>query len=87
MYKISDELIKFIEKTMGSWRVELTTGGRSLTEAKIQRYIPGRCTITIIICNSDDTTQLHTQEMHRRIQTKYIARKNQPPNVYGRHEK
>ena len=37
MYKISDEVINFIEKTMKTWRMELTVGGRSLAEAKIQR--------------------------------------------------
>ena len=30
MYKISDEVIKFIEKTMENWKVELTDGGKSL---------------------------------------------------------
>ena len=39
MYKISDEVINFIEKTMKTWRVELTTGGRNLAETKIQRGI------------------------------------------------
>ena len=39
MYKISHEVINFIEKTMKTWRVELTAGGRSLAEAKIQRGI------------------------------------------------
>ena len=39
MYKISDEVITFIEKTMKTWRVELTTGGRSLAEEKILRGI------------------------------------------------
>ena len=39
MYKISHEVIKFIEKTMKTWRVELTAGGRSLAETKIQRGI------------------------------------------------
>ena len=39
MYKISDEVINFIEKTMKTWRVELTWWGRSLAEAKIQRGI------------------------------------------------
>ena len=39
MYKISDEFINFIEKTMKTWRVEWIAGGRSLTEAKIQRGI------------------------------------------------
>ena len=42
MLKISYEVINFIEKTMESWRVELTAGGRNLVEAKIQRGIfPG----------------------------------------------
>ena len=39
MYKISHEIINFIEKTMKTWRVELTAGGRSLAEAKIQKDI------------------------------------------------
>ena len=39
MYKISHEVIKFIEKTMQTWRVELTAGGRTLAETKIQRGI------------------------------------------------
>ena len=39
MYKISDEVINFTEKTLKTWRVELTAGGRSLAEAKIQRGI------------------------------------------------
>ena len=39
MYKISHEVINFIEKTMQTWRVELTAGGRALAEAKIQRGI------------------------------------------------
>ena len=39
MYKISHEVINFIEKTMKTWKVELTAGGRSLAEAKVQRGI------------------------------------------------
>ena len=38
MYKISDEVINFIDKTMKTWRVELTAG-RRLAEAKIERGI------------------------------------------------
>ena len=38
-YKISDEAINFIEKTMKTCRVELTAGVRSLAEIKIQRSI------------------------------------------------
>ena len=39
MYKISHEVIKFIEQTMKTWRVDLTAGGRSIAETKIQRGI------------------------------------------------
>ena len=39
MYKISGEVINFIEKTMKTWRVELTAGGESLADVKIQRVI------------------------------------------------
>ena len=39
MYKISDEVMKFIDQTLENWRVELIAGGKSLTEAKIQRGI------------------------------------------------
>ena len=34
-----------------------------------ERYIPGRCNITITICNSDDTSQPHTQDLNIPIQT------------------
>ena len=37
MRNILDELIKFIGKTMKTYRVELTAGGKSLAEAKIER--------------------------------------------------
>ena len=40
-----------------------------------ERHIPGKCTITITICNSDDTTQSHSQEMHRWIQTSINRKK------------
>ena len=36
MSKISDKVINFIEKTMKTWRVELTAGAKSLTGTKIQ---------------------------------------------------
>ena len=50
------------------------------------RHIPGKCIITITIRNSDDATQSHSQEMHSRIQTQLIARKDQPLNVNRRHQ-
>ena len=46
---------------METKRVELTPGGKKLSRSKDpERHIPGRCTITITICNSDDGTQLHS---------------------------
>ena len=39
MYKIPDQIVQFIEKTMQTWRIELTAVGQSLAEVKIQRVI------------------------------------------------
>ena len=39
IYKISDKVLNFIEKTMETLRVKLTADGRKLAEAKIQRDI------------------------------------------------
>ena len=39
MYKISDEIIKSIEKAMKTWRVDLTAKGSRLAEAKVQRGV------------------------------------------------
>ena len=39
MCKIPDQVKQFIKKTMQTWRVELTKGGKSLAEVKIQRDI------------------------------------------------
>ena len=36
MYKISGEVIKFIEHTMENGRIELTAKGKSLAEVKIR---------------------------------------------------
>ena len=39
MHKISAEAIKFIKKTMETWRVELTAGRKSLAKLKIRKGI------------------------------------------------
>ena len=49
IYKISHEVINFIEKTMKTCTVELTAGGRSLADTKIQRDFLRWCTITVTI--------------------------------------
>ena len=90
MYQISNEIIRFIEKTIETWKVELTAGGKSLTGENPKRDFPGRCIINMTICYHDDAThaiQLHTQE---NIQTdrNFVNRKkkNQSFNVHRRHQ-
>ena len=39
IYKISDEVIKFIKEAMKTWKVEFTARGRILAEVKIQKCI------------------------------------------------
>ena len=39
MYKITDKVIKFTEKTMENRKVKLTAGRKSLDEVKIQRRV------------------------------------------------
>ena len=46
MYKISDEVINFIDKTMETYGVELRAVGKSLAEAKVQRSIFQRDTLS-----------------------------------------
>ena len=49
MYKISNEVINFIKKTMKTWRVELIAGGKSSAETKIQRESPSPLLFIIAI--------------------------------------
>ena len=39
MYKVPNQIIQFIEKTMQTRSVKLTAGGQSLAQVKIQRGI------------------------------------------------
>ena len=75
MYKISDEIIKCIEKTIENWRVELTAGRKAKLRWSPDRYLLGICAITITICDNDDATESHISEMHGRIQTNKLQEK------------
>ena len=77
MYEISNEVINLIDKTMKTWRVELTAGGKSLAEAKFQWGI----------------FQVDAPSPLNSILRKYTAytnlanrRENQSPNVNGRYQ-
>ena len=39
MYKVTSEVIKFMENTLENWRVELTEEGKRLIEEKITRRV------------------------------------------------
>ena len=63
-------VIKFIEKNHENLDSGIDGRRKKLNWGKSpERYIPRRCTITIIICNNHNATQSRTQEMHRQIQT------------------
>ena len=87
MFEISNEDINFIEKTMETWRVELTAGGRSLAEAKIQRGIFQGDTLSPLLF-------LIAMMPFNHILRKYTGgyklnksqEKNQSPNEHGRHQ-
>ena len=49
MYKIPNQFVQFIKKTMETWRVELTVGGNSLAEVKIQRGIFQKDTLSPLL--------------------------------------
>ena len=52
MYKISDKVINFIEKTMKTWKVELIAKREKLSLSEgLNRYISRRCTVTVTIHN------------------------------------
>ena len=73
LYKISNKIIDFIEKTMRTWRVQLTAGGRNLAQAKIQRNIfqgDALSTLLLIIAmmqiNHLENAQMNTNLVNRR---------------------
>ena len=49
MYKISDKVIKFITESMKNLKVELTVGGITLAEVKIQKGIFQRDTFSSLL--------------------------------------
>ena len=60
MYKILHEVIKIIEKTMKTRKVEQAAGGWSLAEAKVQRC-SRRCSIIVTIHDCDDATTIYSE--------------------------
>ena len=69
MYKISDNVIKFMAGTMKKDRMELTGEKRISRGENLERYIPERCVIIIMIYHSNDASQPHIHEMNMKIET------------------
>ena len=49
MYKKFDKVFRFIEKIMKNWRLELTSGEKVLTEAKILGRISQGDTLSLLL--------------------------------------
>ena len=87
MYQISDEVIKLIEKTRENWRVELTTGGKSVTVVKVQRgnFQGGALSsLLFVIATMSLNTYLGNVQADKNLQNRK-KKKNRSPNVHGRH--
>ena len=39
MFKIPEKIVNFMEKSMGTWRLDLTAGGEHMAEIRIKRGI------------------------------------------------
>ena len=87
MYKISDEVMKFIEKTMKTWKVELIAGGRSLAEANIQRGVFQGDALSPLLYI---IVMMPLNHILRKFTSGYklskSQEKNQSPNVHERHQ-
>ena len=81
MYKISHEVINFIEKTMQTWRVKLTLGRGSLAKTKIKRGIFQGEALSRILFIIAMIPFNHI--LRNATQYKQIARKDQSPKVHG----
>ena len=68
MFKIADQVVQFIEKTIKTWRVELTAGEKKLEEVKIRRGIFQGDALSPLRY-SYDATQSYAYEMQSRIKT------------------
>ena len=54
MYKISEDVIKIIEKNMKTWKKELTKGGKPTLSEDPKKYISRRCIIIVAIHNVEN---------------------------------
>ena len=70
MYKLFNDVIKFIEETMETIAIGSDSRRKMLSwDENPTRDLPARSAIVISSCYRNDAPQPHIQGMHRRIQT------------------
>ena len=87
MYKISDGVINFTEKTMRTWKQKLTAEGRLLDDAKAQRGIfQGDALSPLLFI----IAMMPLKHIPRKCTAGYklskSQEKNQSPNVHRQHQ-
>ena len=78
MFKITNQIVNFIARTRGKWRVEQAFGRPTLAVIKIQRGIfQGNSLSPLLFCNSNDAIQLY-KEMAKGTTDLQGNKKNKP---------
>ena len=74
MYKISNEVIKFMEKIMETWRVKVSGGAKSSAEVRIQRGVfPGDALSALLFV----IAMMPLNHILRKCTSRYKLRKSQ----------
>ena len=85
MYTMPDKIIKFPTEAMKKNESEINRRKNFSNDENPERHLPGRCTLTITICYSNDTTPLHTLVEHWGVKIHKNTRKDKSPYIHGRH--
>ena len=87
IYKISNEIIKFINRSSLGWRVELAAGRKSLSEGRIQRGIfQGDAQSPLLFVVSMMSLNLILRKCVGGYKITKSQEKNQSPNIYRRYQ-
>ena len=88
VYKIPDQIVQFIEKTMETWRFELIAGGKILPEVKIQRDIfPGDALPPLLFVIAIMSLNHIFRKCIAGYKLSKSQKKNQPRDLHGQHRR
>ena len=86
MYKISSEVINFIDKIMNTRRVKLTAGGRNFAEAYIQRgFFQGDALSPLLFINAMMSLNHILRKCTAGYKVSRSQERNQSLNIHGWH--